>query len=87
MVTLGVLHYVYIIMTIVIIAALLFKKEIVLPCIIGVFLMGFASSGNIIQTIQIMYNSLVASGSEFLGIIVVIALVVSMSKALGSIGA
>lgn len=87
MVTLGVLHYVYIIMTVVIIAALLFKKEIVLPCIIGVLLMGFASSGNIITTIQIMYNSLVASGSEFLGIIVVIALVVSMSKSLGAIGA
>lgn len=87
MVTLGVLHYVYILMTVVIITALLFKKEIVLPCIIGVLLMGFASSGSIISTIQIMYNSLVASGSEFLGIIVVIALVVSMSKSLGAIGA
>ncbi|MEA5136264.1 MAG: hypothetical protein VB035_08985 [Candidatus Fimivivens sp.] len=87
MVTLGILHYIYIIMTVVIITALMFKKEIVLPCIIGVLLMGFASSGNIISTIQIMYNSLVASGSEFLGIIVVIALVVSMSKSLGAIGA
>ncbi|MDF3004104.1 MAG: transporter [Oscillospiraceae bacterium] len=87
MVTLGVLHYIYIIMTVVIITALMFKKEIVLPCIIGVLLMGFASSGNIVTTIQIMYNSLVASGSEFLGIIVVIALVVSMSKSLGAIGA
>lgn len=87
MVTLGILHYIYIIMTVVIIAALVLKKEIVLPCIIGVLLMGFASSGSIIKTIQIMYNSLVASGSEFLGIIVVIALVVSMSKSLGSIGA
>lgn len=87
MVTLGVLHYIYIIMTVIIITALMFKKEIVLPCIIGVLLMGFASSGSIITTIQIMYNSLVASGSEFLGIIVVIALVVSMSKSLGAIGA
>lgn len=87
MVTLGILHYIYIIMTVVIITALMFKKEIVLPCIIGVLLMGFASSGNIISTIQIMYNSLVASGSEFLGIIVVIALVVSMSRSLGAIGA
>lgn len=87
MVTLGALHYVYIIMTVVIIAALMFKKEIVLPCIIGVLLMGFVSSGNIVTTIQIMYNALVASSSEFLGIIVVIALVVSMSKSLGAIGA
>ena len=87
MVTLGTLHYIYILMTILIIAVLLFKKEIVLPCVLGIFLMGFASSGNIIKTIQIMYNSLVASATEFLGIIVVIALVVSMSKTLSSIGA
>ncbi len=87
MVTLGILHYTYIIMTILIIVVLLLKKEIVLPCVLGIFLMGLASSGNIIKTIQIMYNSLVASATEFLGIIVVIALVVSMSKTLASIGA
>lgn len=87
MVTLGALHYIYILMTILIIVVLLLKKEIVLPCVLGIFLMGFVSSGNIIKTIQIMYNSLVASATEFLGIIVVIALVVSMSKTLSSIGA
>lgn len=74
-------------MTVLIIAVLLFKKEIVLPCVLGIFLMGFASSGNIIKTIQIMYNSLLSSATEFLGIIVVIALVVSMSKSLACIGA
>lgn len=87
MITLGTLHFVYILMTILIIVALLFKKEIVLPSVLGIFLMGLAFSGNIIKTIQIMYNALVVSASEFLGIIVVIALVVSMSKALACIGA
>ncbi|NLW12714.1 MAG: hypothetical protein GX028_11965, partial [Clostridiaceae bacterium] len=88
MVTLGLLHYVYIIMTIIIIAALLMKKEIVLPCVIGIFAMGLAfSGGNPIKAIQALYNSFVASGTEFLGIIVVIALVVSMSRSLAAIGA
>ena len=88
MVTLGLQHYVYIIMTIIIIIALLMKKEIVLPCVIGIFAMGLVSSGgNPIKAIQIMYNSLVASGTEFLGIIVVIALVVSMSRTMTAIGA
>ncbi len=88
MITLGALHYVYIIMTVIIIAVLLLKKEIVLPCIIGVFLMGLVSSGgNVISAIQVMYNSLVSSSNEFMGIIIVIALVVSMSKCLSSIGA
>lgn len=87
MVTLGILHYIYILMTVLIITVLLFKKEIVLPCVLGIFLMGFAYSGNIIKTIQIMYNAMLASATEFLGIIVVIALVVSMSRTLASIGA
>ncbi|MFV0497429.1 MAG: hypothetical protein ACK5L0_04545 [Candidatus Fimivivens sp.] len=87
MITLSALHYVYIFMTAVIIAALMFKKEIVLPCIIGVLLIGLVHSGNIITTIQIIYNALVASSAEFMGIIVVIALVVSMSRSLSAIGA
>lgn len=87
MITLGTLHFVYILMTILIIVVLLFKKEIVLPSILGIFLMGLVYSGNLIKTVQIIYNSLVVSATEFLGIIVVIALVVSMSKALACIGA
>jgi hypothetical protein len=88
MITLGLLHYVYIVMTIIIIVALLLKKEIVLPCVVGIFLMGLAfSGGNPIKATQVLYNSFVASGTEFLGIIVVIALVVSMSRTLASIGA
>lgn len=87
MITLGLLHYVYLAMVVFIIVALLFKKEIVLPCIIGIFLMGLAFSRNVITAIQILYNSIVTSGTEFLGIIVVIALVVAMSRALGQLGA
>ncbi|NLC83708.1 MAG: hypothetical protein GX749_01335 [Ruminococcaceae bacterium] len=87
MITLGPLHFVYIVMTILIIVVLLMKKEIVLPCVLGIFMMGLVYSGNLIKTIQIIYNSLVISATEFLGIIVVIALVVSMSKALACIGA
>ncbi len=88
MVNLGMIHYVYIIMTIIILVTLLKKREIVFPCIIGVLLLGFFNSGgNLLKAIQVLYNSLVASGTEFLGIVIVIALVVSMSKALSSIGA
>lgn len=87
MIALGTLHIIYIVMTLAIIIALLFKREIVLPCIIGVLLMAFASSGNPIAAVQVMYNALVTSATQFLGIIIVIALVVAMSQALGSIAA
>ena len=87
MATIGTLHIAYLVMTLLIIIALLFKKEIVLPSVIGIFLMGLLFSGNPIKAVQVLYNALVVSGSEFLGIIVVIALVVSMSKTMATIGA
>lgn len=87
MVTLSAIHYVYIIMTILILAALLCKKEIVIPCIIGVLLIGFTYSGSILKSIQILNNALIASCIELLGIIIVIALVVAMSKSMMAVGA
>lgn len=81
------LHIAYLIITILILIALLFKKEIVIPCIIGVLIMGFIYSGSIIKSIQILNNSIINSSIELLGIIIVIALVVSMSKAMIDLGA
>lgn len=85
--TLTSLHIAYIIVTIIILIALLFKKEIVIPCIVGILMLGFVYSGSIIKSIQILNNALIHSCIELLGIIIVIALVVSMSKAMIKLGA
>lgn len=84
---LGILHYIYLSMILVIILSMSFKMDTVLPCIIGLFLMGLASSGSLIAAVQVIFNAMIAAGKEFLGIIVIISLVVAMSKALGDIGA
>lgn len=82
------LHYLYIITVVIILGIMLLKKDIVIPSIIGIFLMGlFYSNGNFVKSIQGIYNSLIFSGNEFWGIIVIISLVVSMSKSLQAIGA
>jgi hypothetical protein len=85
--TLTSLHIAFIIITLIILIALLFKKEIVIPCIAGILIIGFIYSGSIIKSIQILNNALINSFIELLGIIVVIALVVSMSKAMIDLGA
>ncbi|MCX7711318.1 MAG: hypothetical protein N2484_15875 [Clostridia bacterium] len=87
MVQLGLLHYIYIAMVITILVIMALKKDIVLPCIAGLFIMGVASSGSVLKGVQVIYNSLIAAGTEFWGIIVIISLVVAMSKALKDIGA
>ena len=85
--TLGILHYIYIVMVFVIILTMSFRKDTVLPCIIGLFIIGLASSGSVLTAVQVIFNAIIAAGKEFLGIIVIISLVVAMSKALSDIGA
>ena len=87
MVTLSTIHYVYIVMTIIILIALMCKKELVIPCIIGVLAIGIVYSGKILTSIQILNNALIASCVELLGVIMVIALVVAMSKSMTAVGA
>ncbi|WMJ89061.1 hypothetical protein [Anaerocolumna sp. MB42-C2] len=81
------LHIAYIVITVIILIALLFKKEIVVPCIAGTLIIGFIYSGSAIKAIQILNNALIHSFIELLSIIIVIALVVSMSKAMIDLGA
>lgn len=85
--SLGILHYIYIGMVFVIIITMTFKKDTVLPCIIGLFLIGLASSGSVLTAVQVIFNAIIAAGKEFLGIIVIISLIVAMSRALREIGA
>ncbi len=87
MVQLTSLHYIYIFMVLIVMVTMAFRKDTVLPCIIGLFVMGYASSGSLVKGVQVIYNALIAAGKEFWGIIVVISLVVAMSQALRDIGA
>ncbi len=80
-------HYFYIFFVIAVFTALILKKEIVLPCFVGIFVIGWMVGGNVITGITAMYNALILAGSEFWPIILIISLVVSMSKALSFVGA
>ncbi|AEF83044.1 transporter [Leadbettera azotonutricia] len=82
----GLVHFVYLGIALLVLVVLLLKKEIVLPCIIGIFLVGLAYSKNVISAIGIMYNSIIVSATELLGIIVVIALITTLSKGLAQLG-
>ncbi|MBZ4654771.1 MAG: hypothetical protein JG781_2128 [Peptococcaceae bacterium] len=80
-------HWIYLAIVLVVILTMGFRRDTVLPCALGLFIVGYAFTGNFVKAIQVMYNALVAAGSEFLGIIVIISLVVAMSKALTDVGA
>jgi hypothetical protein len=86
MVQLSAVHWVYFGMVILIILTMALRKDTVLPCIIGILLVGLVSTGSIWMAAQVLFNALIAAGTEFLGLITVIGLVVAMSKAMGDVG-
>ncbi|MBU3160611.1 hypothetical protein KPL37_12730 [Clostridium frigoris] len=87
MVNLGVIHYAYIIIIIIITIIISIKKDVIVPCILGIGVIGYIFTGNSISAIQIIYKAIVVSGKEFIEIVVVIALVNAMSSALNDLGA
>jgi hypothetical protein len=87
MVELTPLHLMYFLIVLIVIIVMGFRKETVLPCILGIFIIGVMYSKSLVKGVQVVYNALIASGNEFWGIIVVISLVIAMSKALRDIGA
>lgn len=85
-VTLNSLHYIYFAIVILIIGVMVARRDTVLPCIIGLFVIGLTATSSIVGAVQVMFNALMAAGGEFLGLIVVISLVVAMSKAMADTG-
>jgi len=86
MVNLGTIHYVYIIIILIIIVIIALKKDVILPCILGIGVIGYIFTGNILSAVQIIYKAVVVSGKEFIEVVVVIALVNAMSSALTDLG-
>lgn len=87
MVQLTVLHWIYFIMVLVVLSVMMMRKDTIIPCILGVFLLGFAAKKTILGATKAVFNSLIVAGTELLGIIVVISCIVAMSKLLEEIGA
>ncbi|MGV8981970.1 hypothetical protein [Clostridium sp.] len=87
MVNLSAIHYAYIIIIIIIIVIIILKKDVILPCILGIGIIGYIFTGDVLKAVQIIYKAVVISGKEFIEVVVLIALVNAMSSALTDIGA
>lgn len=84
---LTVLHWVYVIVVLVVLAVMIMRRDTVLPCILGLIVFGWVAKGGVVGAISTVFTALVASGGVFWEIVVVISLVVAMSKALADVGA
>ncbi|MBU3190377.1 hypothetical protein K9O30_14390 [Clostridium bowmanii] len=87
MINLNTIHYAYIIIILIIIVIITLKKDVILPCILGIGIIGYIFTGDVLKAIQIIYKAVVISGKEFIEVVVLIAFVNAMSSALTDIGA
>ncbi|MGI6702934.1 MAG: hypothetical protein ACOX42_02715 [Clostridia bacterium] len=87
MVELTLLHWIYTIMVIVILAVMIARRDTIIPCIAGIFLIGLAAKGSVIDGTRAIFDSLVVAGFELFSVILVISLIVAMSKLMEDIGA
>ncbi len=81
------IHWVYIALTIMILGVMVMGKEIVVPCIVSIFIMGFLMKFSIVDGMSGLFNSIVYSGQKFMDIIVTISVVSALSRLLADLNA
>ena len=87
MIELTLVHWVYVIVVLVVLGTMILRRDTLIPCILGIFIMGLAAHQGIVGAIGGIFNSFVVAGIELIGIIFIISVIVSMSKLLEDLGA
>jgi len=80
--TLTPLHYIYLIFIIIIILAMVKKKDISLLCILGIFILGLVGTDSIYKAIMGVFNSFVYATKELMPTIFIISIITAMSNTL-----
>lgn len=80
-------HWIYCIMVLVILGFMLARKETIIPCIVGVFLIGLVAKGSISGATRAIFDSFIVAGIELISVIMIISVIVAMARLLEEIGA
>lgn len=87
-VTLTLTHWIFLVFVLIVVAAMILKRDVVLPCIVGIFTIGLVyNGGSLVPAVQTMFNALIVAGTDLFDIMLVIALMVAMLKAMAKMGA
>jgi hypothetical protein len=87
-VTLTLSHWIYLTFVLIVVAAMILKRDVVLPCIVGIFTIGLVfNGGSLVPAIQAVFNALFVAGADLFDIMLVIAIMVAMLKAMSKMGA
>jgi TRAP-type C4-dicarboxylate transport system permease large subunit len=84
--TLTPIHYIYLAFIIIIIAAMVKKKDISLICIIGIFILGLVGTQSLYKSAMGLFNSFVYATKELMPTIFIISIITAMSNTLMASG-
>jgi hypothetical protein len=87
MVSLTLSHWIYLLVTVAVIATMLFRRGVVIPTLVGTFFVGWVYKGSIISGFQAVYNANLTAAKELFTIFLIITFMVAMLASLRDIGA
>lgn len=80
------LHYIYLIFILVIIVAMVKKKDISLLCVVGIFVLGLLGTGSLYKSVMGVFDSFVYATRELMPTILIISVITAMSNVLATSG-
>jgi len=83
---LNILHWTYLVFILAIVAVMVMRRDTTIPCIIGIFVLGFLVTNSITQSVMGIFNSLIYAITELMGTIFIISVIAGMSKLLTKTG-
>jgi hypothetical protein len=80
-------HWIYALVTVAVIATMLFRRGVVIPTLIGTFIIGWVYSGNLISGFKAVYSANLTAAKELFAIFLIITFMVALLASLRDIGA
>jgi hypothetical protein len=80
-------HWIYAAFVLIVVATMAKRRDALIPCIAGIFLIGWSVTGTPLGAIETVFKSVVTAARELLDIILVISLIGGLAAALEDIGA
>jgi hypothetical protein len=79
-------HWLYVIGILLVVLTMIFRRNVIIPCIIFTFLIGWIYLGSFIGGIQVLFNASLVAAKELFSIFLIIGLMMAMLKSLSISG-
>ncbi|WP_211230064.1 hypothetical protein [Desulfovirgula thermocuniculi] len=76
----------YVLGVLVVVLTMIMRRNVVIPCILFTFLIGWAYKGSLVKAVQVLFNANLVAAKELFGIFLIISLMVAMLKSLSETG-